>query len=286
MTEKIKNIYSIANGKTLELPVRLTKSDGSSCITPCNLDRISWFLAELLGTGMLVFLGCSGCILGWGVVPTRFMICFNFGLAVMLIVNVFGHISGAHLNPAVTIAATIYKLVNPSTAAIYIIGQVLGAFMGFGLLKALTPAQIFRPSNETSSGLCTTVPHPDISSIQAVAVEFIITSILIFICCAVWDPRNAKSHDSVPLRFGLAITCLALSGGPFSGGSMNPARSLGPALWNGDFDSHWIYWVGPILAAVVVTPFYNIIFKRDASPAETHEKTIGEEFPLSRTNNA
>ncbi|GAB0097141.1 aquaporin [Sergentomyia squamirostris] len=249
------------------------------------LDRISWFLAELLGTGMLVFLGCSGCISGLGVIPTHLMICINFGLAVMLIVNVFGGISGSHLNPAVTVAAVLYKLVTPGNAAIYMAGQFIGAFMGFGLLKAVTPAHVFRPFNATGPGLCTTMPHPDVTSFQAVSVEFIITSILIIICCAVWDPRNAKFHDSVPLRFGLAITCLALSGGPFSGGSMNPARSLGPALWNGDFDSHWIYWVGPILAALVVTPFYQVVFRRDEPPAETPAKSSGEEIPLSHTNN-
>lgn len=85
---------------------------------------------------------------------------------------------------------------------------MLGAFMGFGLLKVVTPADIFDPSNGTSVGLCTTSPHASLSEFQAVSIEFIATFILIFIVCGVWDPRNAKTTDSVPLRFGFAITAL------------------------------------------------------------------------------
>lgn len=86
---------------------------------------------------------------------------------------------------------------------------MLGAFMGFGLLKVLTPEDIFRPANSTGPGLCSTIPHSDLTAMQALAIEFIATMILILICCGVWDPRNAKHHDSVPLRFGLAVSGLA-----------------------------------------------------------------------------
>uniref|UniRef100_A0A1B0D8I2 Uncharacterized protein n=1 Tax=Phlebotomus papatasi TaxID=29031 RepID=A0A1B0D8I2_PHLPP len=169
-------------------------------------------------------------------------------------------------------------------AVFYVAGQLLGGFIGFGVLKLITPKHIWRPEDATGPGVCTTVPHPDLSPFTAVTVEFIITSVLIFLCCGVWDSRNAKHHDSVPLRFGLTITGLALAGARFSGGSMNPARSLGPAIWNGDFEHHWIYWVGPLLAPLVVTPFYRIVFQqREAEPEETTEKRT-EEFPL-RTNN-
>lgn len=78
-----------------------------------TLERISVFLAELLGTAILVFLGCSTCISGFGAVYNELVICLTFGLVVMLVVNIFGCISGAHINPAVTIAAVIYKLITP-----------------------------------------------------------------------------------------------------------------------------------------------------------------------------
>lgn len=96
---------------------------------------------------------------------------------------------------------------------IYFVAQILGGFMGFGILKAVTPSHVFeRPENSTAVGLCTTVPAPSVSPVCAVGVEFLITMVLILVCCGVWDPRNAKHHDSVPVRFGLAITCLALVG--------------------------------------------------------------------------
>lgn len=97
--------------------------------------------------------------------------------------------------------------------AVYFVAQILGSFMGFGILKAVTPAHVFaRADNGTSIGLCTTMPSASVSPMQAVAVEFLITMVLILVCCGVWDPRNAKHHDSVPLRFGLAVACLALVG--------------------------------------------------------------------------
>ncbi|XP_059607955.1 aquaporin-like [Phlebotomus argentipes] len=248
-------------------------------MSSATLERISLFLAEMLGTAILVFMGCSACIFS----TSALVICITFGLAVMLIVNVFGCISGAHLNPAVTIAAVLYKLIPAAVAPIYMAGQFVGAFVGFGVLKSLVPGHIFRPEGATGPGVCSTVPNAEVSPFAALSMEFIITAVLILICCAVWDPRNAKHHDSVPLRFGLAITGLALAGGPLSGGSMNPARSLGPAVWNGDYQHHWIYWVGPILASLIVTPFYKLVFAA-RKEEETPAKASGEDFPLSTNN--
>lgn len=90
----------------------------------------------------------------------------------------------------------------------YFIAQALGAFMGFGLLKTITPPEIFDPSNGTAIGLCSTVPHPALTEFQALSIEFLATSVLVFTICGVWDPRNAKCIDSVPLRFGFAITAI------------------------------------------------------------------------------
>lgn len=123
-------------------------------------------------------------------------------------------------------------------ACVYFVAQMLGAFMGYGLLMIMTPADLIFPSE--GPGLCVTMPHSNLTAFQALAFEYIATTVLIMICGGVWDPRNAKHQDSIPLRFGFAIMAIGLIVGPFTGASMNPARSFGPALWNHDFTMHWV----------------------------------------------
>ncbi|XP_032292028.1 aquaporin AQPcic isoform X2 [Drosophila virilis] len=229
-----------------------------------TLDKISCFLAELLGTGILVFLGCMGCVKTDIFPNNHLQIVLNFGFAVLIAIQCFGCVSGAHLNPAVTVAAFIYELVTLPMAFVYFVGQMLGAFIGYGLLKALLPYSTINVPN----GLCVTLPHAEVSSPQAFGIEFAATSILIIVCCGVWDPRNAKHHDSVAIRFGLAIAGLACAAGPFTGASMNPARSFAPALWNGNFDAHWIYWLAPLSGAAVTAIAYKAVFRREVVEAQ------------------
>lgn len=174
------------------------------------LDIVSLFLAELSGLGFILFFGCMGCLNG----APHYQIALNFGIAVMTSVQIFGFISGAHFNPAVTAAALICKKITLPMACIYFMAQMLGGFMGFGLLKLVIPKEAF------SSGLCSTVPREDVSTIQALTIEFVATTVLILVCCAVWDERNSHLHDSVALRFGFVIFMLACSAGPFTGASM------------------------------------------------------------------
>lgn len=173
-----------------------------------TLDKICVFLAELLGTAMLVFLGCMGCVSTDVFHNNHLQMCLNFGLVVMVVIQCFGCVSGSHLNPTVTIAAYVYEMISAPMAIVYFCGQMLGGFIGYGLLKVVLPDSII---NTPSTGLCVTLPHPEITAGQGCIIEFIITAILILVCCGVWDPRNAKFHDSVPIRFGLAIACLAIT---------------------------------------------------------------------------
>ncbi|XP_034476935.1 aquaporin AQPcic [Drosophila innubila] len=224
-----------------------------------TLDKISCFLAELLGTGILVFLGCMGC----AGTDNHLQIVLNFGFAVLIAIQCFGCVSGAHLNPAVTVAAYIYDMVSLPMAFIYFVGQMLGAFIGYGLLKALLTTDLIK----TGAGLCVTLPKY-VTTPQAFGIEFVATAILVIVCCGVWDPRNSKHHDSVAIRFGLAIACLACSAGPYTGASMNPARSFAPALWNQHFDSHWIYWLAPLSSAAVTAIAYKAVFRREVVEAQ------------------
>lgn len=94
-------------------------------------------------------------------------------------------------------------------AILYLLAQLIGATLGFRLLKALTPTKIFAMSTG-AYGVCQTGPHEDLTELDAFLIEFIATSALISICCALWDPRNNTKQDSVPVKFGLAITILSV----------------------------------------------------------------------------
>lgn len=246
-----------------------------------TLDKICCFLAELIGTGLLVFLGCMGCVSTETFGNNHLQMCLNFGLVILVIIQCFGCVSGSHLNPAVTLAAFIYNMVSAPMAIIYFCGQMLGGFIGYGLLKVVLPVTAFAVKGSAHQ-LCVTVPHADVGPMKGVAIEFIITAILILVCCGVWDPRNAKFHDSVPIRFGLAIACLAITAGPFTGASMNPARSFAPALWNGDFENHWVYWLGPMAGGGIAALGFKVVFRREVQEEAVHHKLRAmEEVPLS-----
>nr|CAD7258471.1 unnamed protein product [Timema shepardi] len=230
-------------------------------------------LAEFLGTGFLVFLGCMGTVVGLGEFPpTHLQISITFGMVVATAIQLIGHISAAHLNPAVSVAAIILGKINIPMAVVYILAELSGGIAGFGLLQVVTPDSILRSkSNGSCCALCVTLPHPELSAFQAVLAEGLATSVLILVVCAVWDKRNERNTDSVPLRFGFTVMAIAAAEGPYTGASMNPARSLGPVIWTGVWDSHWVYWVGPIVGAVLTSFMYKQVF--DRTPAHVIQVT-------------
>lgn len=128
-------------------------------------------------------------------------------------------------------------------------------------LQVVTPAgRMTGKSVDEADMFCVTDLHTELSAIQGLLLEGISTAVLMLVACAVWDSRNAKNTDSVPIRFGLTVAALALTVGPYTGCSMNPARSLAPALWNNQWSHHWIYWFGPIGGALLSSFTYKTIF--------------------------
>ncbi|XP_069679268.1 aquaporin AQPAe.a-like isoform X2 [Periplaneta americana] len=219
--------------------------------------------AEVIGTGMLLFLGCMGSVVGMINPPhTHLLSALTFGLTVMIVIQTFGHISKAHLNPAVTCALVVIGDLNVPLAGIYAISQVIGATLGYGVLMAITPERVLKESSPNGSccAFCTSMVHPEVTPLQALLTEFLITSILILVVCAVFDRRNAHNSDSVPIKFGLTIGAIAMAAGPYTGASMNPARTFGPALWTGMWDNHWVYWLGPLASGLLTSAFYRFVF--------------------------
>uniref|UniRef100_A0A1I8MED3 Major intrinsic protein n=1 Tax=Musca domestica TaxID=7370 RepID=A0A1I8MED3_MUSDO len=209
------------------------------------------FFAEFFGTAMVLFTGCMGAMETKLFDNSHFQYSLNMALMVMVAVQCFGHVSGGHINPAVTLAGWICGVVKFHMILAYFLGQFLGSVVGFGLLKVIV---------STEDGFCMTLPGNNISTGQAFAIELVITSILIAVCCSSWDDKNSKYQDSLALRLGLTVGTLLFSAGNLSGGSMSPVRSFGPALWSLNFSQHWIYWVAPTSASLVTSLAYKITF--------------------------
>ena len=148
-----------------------------------------------------------------------------------------------------------------STGILYAIAQFIGATIGYGLLMTITPPELFNDGYSNSSvGHCVTVVHPGINTTQAILIEILCTSFILCAACATWDPRCAHTTDSTAIRFGFSVVGISLAASPYTGCSMNPARTFGPAFWNGNWTDQWIYWFGPTAGAFLGTYTYVYLF--------------------------
>lgn len=247
-----QNSQSVVN--VTETKVTEDKSKSNTLAAWCSAQ---WkpILAELVSTSLLVLFGCMSCIPIEGLTEQSPVYApLGFGLAVLLNIQIFGHISGAHMNPAVTLASVIWGSSSIAVGVAFAIVQCLGAFIGYGILIGLAPV------NLSIDGICVTMPHHALSQFQSFGVEVVLTAALVFVCCGLWDPINQHRQDSGPIKFGLTIVGLSIAGGPLTGAGMNPARSLAPALWNGAWTFHWVYWAGPFVGATIAALFYKLLF--------------------------
>ncbi|EFN76752.1 Aquaporin AQPcic [Harpegnathos saltator] len=236
-------------------------------------------LAELIGTALLVFLGCMGCVGSLGVTPPHLQIALTFGLVVMVVIQSIGHISQAHINPAVTMGAVVLGKKSIPEALIYIVSQVIGGIVGYGILKVVTPKeQLTSGSIDQADVFCVTDIHGSLSAIQGFLLEAIATGVLMLVVCSVWDIRNEKNTDSAPIKFGFTVAVLATTVGPYTGCSMNPARSFAPALWNNQWARHWIYWFGPIAGGLLSAFMYRTVF---GVPDKVEEEPVPEAVALN-----
>lgn len=225
-------------------------------------DTVLTGLGETIGTAILVFLGCMGCVGSMGLTPSLMQISLTFGLAVMIAIQCVGHVTGAHINPAITLAAVILGKKSLPMAGLYIVSQCVGSLIGYGLLKVITPAQLLNAGTaESASSFCTTDVHRELLPVQGLLAEILATGILVFFSCGVWDSRNERNTDSVPIKYGLCVSVLCFVFIPYTGCSLNPARTLGPAVWNGYWWNHWIYWLGPLGGSLFAALFYRCLFR-------------------------
>jgi MIP family channel proteins len=202
--------------------------------------------AETVGTFVLVFFGCGaiavGSVHGGMGGPA---VAAAFGLAVMVMVYTVGHVSGAHLNPAITLAFAIGGHLPAGRVLPYWGAQVTGAILA---------AWFLRVSIGDTADLGVTAPSGTPG--QSFAWELVLTAMLMFVITAVATDSRAVGQAAA-IAIGAAVAVGALVGGPVSGASMNPARSLGPALVSGDLTDLWLYLLAPTLGAVVAILVYG-----------------------------
>jgi MIP family channel proteins len=190
-------------------------------------------VAEFIGTFVLVFAGCGAIAVGsLGTAG----VALAFGLAVTTMVYALGKVSGAHLNPAVSVGFAVERHVPWARVLSYAVAQSGGAIAAAAVLRALFPGHPIG------------VTRPASSEMQAFVVEAILTFILVLVIMAVATETRAVGQ-SAAMAIGGAVALDALVGGPISGASMNPARSLGPAIVAGELDGLWIYLLAPVLGA-------------------------------------
>ncbi|XP_063779707.1 aquaporin-4 isoform X2 [Pseudophryne corroboree] len=184
------------------------------------------------------------------------LISLCFGLSIATLVQCFGHISGGHINPAVTIAMVCMRKISIAKSAFYIVAQCLGAIAGAGILYLVTPSQV-------AGSLGVTKVNEMLSPFHGLLVELIITFQLLFTICASCDLKRNDITGAVALAIGFSVSIGHLFAINYTGASMNPARSFGPAVIMNKWENHWVYWVGPVIGAVLAGTLYEYIFCPD-----------------------
>ena len=222
---------------------------------------------ELFGVYALVTAGCGAIVVNSLTGALGHVgVALTFGLVIVVMVAGTGHLSGAHLNPAVTLAFALTRHFPWREVPLYIAGQLLGAVGG-----GLTLLVLFG----NTAYLGATTPSGD--PLQSLLLEILLTAALMFVIVAVATDTRAVG-ELAALAIGFTVAANALWGGPISGASMNPARSFGPALLAGHWTAHWVYWVGPILGAALGAVIYQTLRVPMDAPAPMVAEPLSQDI--------
>ncbi|XKL67910.1 hypothetical protein PGB90_003401 [Kerria lacca] len=234
--------------------------------------------SEFVGTVFLMFFGCLGGIQTVGV-ETTLHVAISWGLTVSSAVLIFGHISGCHINPAVTICSLILQKVTPLIGLLYFIAQMLGATIGFWMIYVVSPNNMYIINKNGTTTFCCTTHIPGLSILEGFVAEFMATGFLILGVCSAWDSRNANALDSFPLKIGFLISVAVFTIGPYTGAALNPARAFAPALVNNYWRRQWVYWIATLGAGIVASLFYKYIFMNSTAMTYNQNEKILEDKP-------
>ena len=233
-------------------------------------------LGEVVGTFLLIVLGCGSVIVftqraGEGD-PDLLAIALAWGFAVLAVVYAFGHVSGAHVNPSVTIGLAVTRKFPWGAVPFYLAAQFVGA-----ILASLALLAVFGADGKAAPLLLgATAPGDGFDTLGVFLAEVLITFILLIVVMATATDERAES-PAVGLGVGLTVAATILVMGPVSGASLNPARSIGPMLVSGEFPVWGVYIAGPITGAILGALLYEFLLRPGEPPepagaVEEHER--------------
>jgi aquaporin NIP len=205
------------------------------------------YVAEIVATFFLIFCGCGAMVINteFDGAITHTGVAASWGLIVTIMIFAYGRISGAHMNPAVTIGLTLVKLHPKKEVAPYLVAQLIGAFAA-----SLTLAQLFPENELLGSSL------PQGSEMQSFILEFILTFMLMIVILLTSQGGKLEQYFA-PVAIGATVGLEALYAGPVSNASMNPFRSLAPAVVSGHTEHLWLYLVATTLGAIVASFYWT-----------------------------
>jgi aquaporin Z len=218
-----------------------------------NISDNKKYLAELMGTFVLVFMGCGSAVIAGHFLGGTLGIAFAFGLSLLVMVYAIGDISGCHINPAVTVSMWVAGKIKPKNAIMYIIMQCIGAIIASALLYAIAignPSYSLAANGLGQNGYGAASPG-GFSMVSAFIAELVLTFIFLIVIHGSTDERAPKGFAGISI--GLSLVLIHIVGIPITGTSVNPARSLGPAVIVGGtaLAQLWLFWVAPILGGIL-----------------------------------
>jgi aquaporin TIP len=228
-------------------------------------DALKGALAEFISLFLFVFIGVGSVMSYEKMHPAGdleagglLIIAIAHGLAIAILVAATANISGGHVNPAVSLGLALAGKITIIRLVLYWVAQLLGAVAGAWALKAVT----------TGEDVARHAIGLGMSPWSAMLMEIILTFTLVFVVFATAvDPKKGTVGVIAPLAIGFTVLAQIFVGAPFSGASMNPGRSFGPAVVAWDFTNHWVYWLGPFLGAALAALIYDGVFISPAPPA-------------------
>ena len=215
------------------------------------------YLAEMVGTMVLVLMGCGTAVsLACGVDTASVVgTALAFGLAVVAMAYTIGGLSGCHINPAITLGCLLTKRISAKDACMYMIFQVIGAFIGSALLYALVAT-----APELAQGTTTGANACAGSTVNGLIAEVVLTCVFVLVVLGTTDAKKGAGNFA-GLAIGLSLVLIHLVGIHYTGTSVNPARSIAPAVFEGGkaLAELWVFIVGPFVGAACAACIWNLI---------------------------